>query len=911
MPVPEVVIVGTFTTENEPSQGSVLFTDEHFSVDAGDSEIYTPVSITGYLDQNGFMRVRLPLNIGADTMPQPRSYHCVIGVQQYTSEFDFVINPAQTVIDLATLIPVSPVPTPVDTYVSSVAGMTGNISAQALSDAVGQWSPAAGDSAYETWLKAGNTGTVNDFFEAYRGVQGVQGVPGTTGEPGPQGLQGAAGPAGPQGDDFTIDGVVNQQSELPDGYPRYTVFITLETKEFWLNIGSDQWMSLGSYAGEPGAPGDVTGGVLVDTNYFVSPEPSRLDGWTPLMGTISLVPSIVDASRTALQNTWPSAETSADKLTLTSPQCGNPALGAGANVWVQASVYTNAPGANKDVTVALVRRSTHGVLATATVAAGPSVGSVSFGYQTIDAIPANDLYLTFTRAVEAAANEQLRVTDVMVTGNDQVTAYFDGSSTNDASFNYAWVGQEGNSVSKKTTVTTKAILGLDNVDNTHDLDKPISIATQIALDDVRENAGQVKSVNLMVGDVIVDKNSVGLDQVANLAPADLPVSIQTQIALDDLSSSGAQSLANKKLSELADVESSDTPVTGDVVTWAGSKFEYRQGGNTAVVIPNAQDLNTYITPGTFTQSSNSQAASGSNYPVALAGVLNVAISPDGIHVWQRYTAYGQSGAVNTDLESDVVWQRARYNGVWTLWKPMAWGKPMVWNNTASGWNGVPDFADFLGQNYGDEVYLDSLGKLRSRPTILAVNGILSSALPSAWPMGITVMGVSATGGYPGSGNVLTVKRESGEWAMQIWSSGPTGQVMRFRFGSTSWGAWEHFAGAAYSESNPLVAYSGWQMVSSYMQVHGHTAMLYGNIKRTGGDLTSPGGNITNTNMCYIQSGMPFPITTTGFHAVGGDTLFGGQIGSDRVLTVSMISRGSTIYTGASLIFSSTFLTNQL
>jgi len=185
VPAAEVVIVGTFTTENEPSQGSVLFTDDNFSVDTGESEIYTPVSITGYLDQNGFMRVRLPLNIGSDTMPQPRAYHCVIGVQQYSAEFDFIINPAQTIIDLATLIPVSPVPTLTSTYVESVAGMSGNISAKALSDAVGVWSPAAGDSAYETWLKAGNTGTVNDFFEAYRGVQGVQGVAGPTGDTGP------------------------------------------------------------------------------------------------------------------------------------------------------------------------------------------------------------------------------------------------------------------------------------------------------------------------------------------------------------------------------------------------------------------------------------------------------------------------------------------------------------------------------------------------------------------------------------------------------------------------------------------------------------------------------------------------------------------------------------------------------
>ena len=911
MPVPEVVIVGTFTTENEPSTGSVLFTDEHFSVDAGESEIYTPVNVTGYLDQNGFMRVRLPLNIGSDTMPQPRSYHCVIGVQHYTAEFDFVINPAQTIIDLATLIPVSPVPTLVGKYVESVAGMSGNISAQALSDAVGQWSPAAGDSAYEIWLKAGNTGTVSDFFEAYRGVQGVPGVEGPSGSQGIQGLPGMSGPAGPQGEDFVIEGVVNRASDLPDGYQRYTVFVTTDTKEFWLNIGNDQWMSLGSYAGEPGAPGDVSGGILTDTNYFISPEPSRLEGWTALMGTITLVPSIADASRTAIQNLWNSGTASTSKLTLTSPQIANPSLGAGDHMWVQASVYTNATAANKDVTVSVVRRSTHVVLANATVSAGPAVGKVSFDCMTIDPVPANDLYLTFERALVAGPNEQLRITNVMVTKATAETPYFDGSSTNTQSFNHAWIGQDGYSVSTKTTPTTKAILGLDNVDNTHDLDKPISNATRIELDDVRANAGQVKSVNLMVGDVIVDKNSVGLDQVANLAPADLPVSTQTQLAIDQLSSEAADLIQDMGLVDLSDVSSTDTPTNGDVVTWANNQFQFLPGGNTSVAIPNAVNLDTYTTPGTYTQSSSAQAQAGTNYPVGMAGLLEVRADPTAVFIYQTFTAYGRGGAVDTDLDANVVWQRSRYNNVWTLWKPTSWGKPMVWNNTASGWNDVPAFADFNSQNYGNEVYQDTLGRLRSRPTIMLYNGITSATLPSGWPMGITVMRVSSANGFPGSGNVLTVKGESGNWTMQIWSTGPGSQQMKFRFGSTSWGAWEHFAGAAYSETNPLVAYSGWQMVSSYMQVHGHTAQLYGNIKRTGAAITSPGGNITNTNMCYIVSGLPTPMTTTGMIFVGGDLLFGGQVGSDRVLTVSAITRGGTIDTGGSLIFSAVYLTNTL
>jgi hypothetical protein len=909
VPVPEVVVVGTFTTENEPSQGVVTFTDKHFSVDALESEIYTPVHVTGYLDQNGFMRVRLPLNIGNDTIPQPRTYHCVIGVLEYHAEFDFVINPAQTMIDLATLIPVSPVPTLTGDYVASVAGMTGNISAEALSEAVGTWSPAAGDSAYEIWLKAGNTGTINDFFEAYRGLQGVPGVAGPDGGQGPIGPKGLSGPAGPQGDDFEIEGVVAHPSDLPDGYQRYTVFVTSDTKEFWLNTGNDQWMSLGSYAGEPGAPGDVSGGIRVGTNYFISPEPSRLEGWTADIGILELVDSMMSEDRTAIANLWNSDIDATRPLVMTSPPSGTPQLNPGDHLWVQANVYTNL--ASGDVVATLRRRNNHVELARMEVTGNPAVGRISFGYDVIDIIPAGDLVVTFERTANATPYERMRAGNIMLAMADHETAYFDGSSTNDDQYNYNWVSQEGYSVSHQTTVTTKAILNLDNVDNTHDLDKPISTATQVALDDVRENAGQVKSVNFMVGDVIVDKNSVGLDQVANLAPNDLPVSQQTQLAMDSMSEDMEGLVEGLKLGELADVSQTDAPVIGDVVTWAGSEFEYRQGGNTAVVIPDSVDLNGYTTPGSFVQPATLGAQNGTNYPVGLAGMLAVSASPDAGHVWQRYTVYGRGGAVNTDLDSDVVWQRARYNGVWTLWKPQSWGKPMVWNNAASGWNDVPSFADFNGQNWGGEVYQDSLGRLRTRPEILLYNGITSATLPASWPMGITVMRVSSANGFPGSGNVLTVKGESGEWTMQLWSTGPTSQKVMFRFGSTSWGAWEMIGGPAYSESTPLVAYTGWAMVSSYMQVWGHVAMLYGNIKRTGADLTSPGGNITNTNMCYIVSGLPYPTTTTGFHAVAGGTLFAGQIGSDRVLVVSLISRGSTIYTNDTMSFSSTYLTNQL
>lgn len=375
----------------------------------------------------------------------------------------------------------------------------------------------------------------------------------------------------------------------------------------------------------------------------------------------------------------------------------------------------------------------------------------------------------------------------------------------------------------------------------------------------------------------------------------------------------------RRIVDLADVSKSDTPVDGDAIVYVTDHWEFRPvagGGSTVVAIPDAQDLNTYTTPGTYTQSATAQAQSGSNYPVALAGMLKVTASPDGTHIWQTYTAYGRSGAVWTDIESDVVWQRAWYGGVWTLWKPQSWGKPVVWNNSA-GWNAIPDFAEFT-QNWGDEVYLDSAGRLRSRPQHLNYDAIKANEAPSVYPPGLSIMGVSSAGGWTADGMtaqssvVVTLMRNAGNWAMQLISANTGDSKLYHRFGSGStWGPWQLLGGNAYSLDTPLVAYSGWAMNSSYMDVHGHTVHLYGNIKRTGATITSGGGDITNTNMCYIKAGLPYPKTAAGLTFTGGNTLFGGVCGSDRVLTVSAVSPGREITSGGSYTFSSVFLSNTV
>ena len=76
-----------------------------------------------------------------------------------------------------------------------------------------------GDSAYQVWLDAGNTGSEQDFLDSLvgaagapgaagqdgndgqQGIQGIQGSPGNDGNDGAQGIQGIQGPAGNDGND--------------------------------------------------------------------------------------------------------------------------------------------------------------------------------------------------------------------------------------------------------------------------------------------------------------------------------------------------------------------------------------------------------------------------------------------------------------------------------------------------------------------------------------------------------------------------------------------------------------------------------------------------------------------------------------------------------------------------------------
>ena len=81
----------------------------------------------------------------------------------------------------------------------------------------------------------------------------------------------------------------------------------------------------------------------------------------------------------------------------------------------------------------------------------------------------------------------------------------------------------------------KAAVGLSNVDNTSDVNKPVSAATQTALDGKEDTITAATASEYYRGDKVfatLDKAAVGLSNVDNTSDANKPVSTATQTEID-------------------------------------------------------------------------------------------------------------------------------------------------------------------------------------------------------------------------------------------------------------------------------------------------------------------------------------------------------------------------------------------
>lgn len=91
-----------------------------------------------------------------------------------------------------------------------------------------------------------------------------------------------------------------------------------------------------------------------------------------------------------------------------------------------------------------------------------------------------------------------------------------------------------NSVAGKTGVVTltKSDVGLSNIDNTSDANKPVSTATQTALN-AKVSTTTTVNGHALSSNVTVSKSDVGLGNVDNTADTSKPISTATQTALNN------------------------------------------------------------------------------------------------------------------------------------------------------------------------------------------------------------------------------------------------------------------------------------------------------------------------------------------------------------------------------------------
>jgi hypothetical protein len=133
----------------------------------------------------------------------------------------------------------------------------------------------------------------------------------------------------------------------------------------------------------------------------------------------------------------------------------------------------------------------------------------------------------------------------------------------------------------KTFATlNKAAVNLANVDNTSDVNKPISTATQVALDLKEDLINPTTSAQYYRGDktfATLNKAAVNLASVDNTSDANKPISIATQTALNSKQNT-LVSGTNIKTINGASVLGSGDLVIGSSLPYLESSFKVNQSG---------------------------------------------------------------------------------------------------------------------------------------------------------------------------------------------------------------------------------------------------------------------------------------------------------------------------------------------
>lgn len=156
------------------------------------------------------------------------------------------------------------------------------------------------------------------------------------------------------------------------------------------------------------------------------------------------------------------------------------------------------------------------------------------------------------------------------------------------------------------------------------------------------------------------------------------------------------------------------------------------------VLGASQDLNTYTSTGMYHQNSNADAGTGTNYPLAVAGVLTVKADEGFIYQeYQTYKDYGQQ------------YRRQYYNGAWSAWSE-------IWSSSEDGAGSGLD-ADLLDGLDSDRYHRGAVGSIAGNVDwnnytthgaykVQAANMTSTYNAPNSYTYGILVVHRSEFGG---------------------------------------------------------------------------------------------------------------------------------------------------------------------
>lgn len=126
----------------------------------------------------------------------------------------------------------------------------------------------------------------------------------------------------------------------------------------------------------------------------------------------------------------------------------------------------------------------------------------------------------------------------------------------------------GHALSEHTVVISSSdIPGVDQVDNTRDVDKPVSSATQAALA-LKVDTSTTINTHALTGDITLTPADFNLENVTNTSDADKPISTAQQLALDSINT--MLQTMNASISTLTSLLSNAVPVGAVVMLFTNT-----------------------------------------------------------------------------------------------------------------------------------------------------------------------------------------------------------------------------------------------------------------------------------------------------------------------------------------------------